>query len=278
MEIIVGDKMKRIYLIALSCFLILALCACSNNEKPSDIVEKPPVSEVEVDMGNDIKLTLKGDFLDEYSDPVFDGLDVNKFLGTAIVKVRPEEYQAFDIPIISEDSPDAKKVLSLMHLSTEYLDSYAISTTTNVTRAYTVAIIKPTAYSEEFILDAFDSRIYDLYSQVKDYPDQLYLVENFVLKQVGDFIVFIICDNADEVFDAIFKVMGNTDLTTIVPVPYMTEEERVAIEEEVLKAENLSLEEEIGEVIVTPVDDLDAEYSEDMIGDNYNGVSVSNTN
>ncbi len=235
--------------------MVFSLCACGNNE---DVVDEPPVSsEVvetpennEVDLGDDI--VLKGAFLSEYSDPKFDGLDISKFLGTAIVNVRPEEYRNNDIPVISMDSPNAEMVFSLLHLKPEYIANYAISASSSSTRAYTVAIMQSAPYCEEQIMASIQARVSDLYNQVGDYPDQVYLVKNAVVTQVGSFIVFIISDNAKDVLEELKSVMLNMDLNTISPVPYMTEDERIAIENEVLEIETSTIEEEINEVVITP--------------------------
>lgn len=246
--------MKKIYLIGFVLMMLFSLCACGNN----DVVNEPPVSsevvetpeDNEVDLGDDI--ILKGAFLSEYSDPVFDGLDISKFLGTAIVKVRPEEYRKNDIPVISPDSPNADMVFSLLHLKPEYIANYAISASSSSTRAYTVAIMQSAPYCEEQIMASIEARVSDLYNQVADYPDQIHLVKNAVVTQVGSFIVFIISDNPKDVLAELQSVMLNMDLNTIQPVPYMTEAERIAIENEVFKAESSTIEETVSEVVVTP--------------------------
>ena len=241
--------MKKIYLIGVFLIMLFSLCACGNET----VVDEPPVSsevvvpeDTEVDLGDNI--VLKGAFLSEYSDPKFDGLDINKFLGTAIVKVRPEEYRQNDIPVISPDSPNADTVFSLLHLKPEYLSNYAISASSSSTRAYTVAVMQSAPYQEEYIMSAIETRVIDLYNQVKDYPDQIHLVKNAVVTQVGSFIVFIVCDNPKDVLAELESVMLNMDLNTVEVVPYMTEEERIAIENEVLKVETETIESEVSEI------------------------------
>ena len=116
--------------------------------------------------------------------------------------------------------------MSLMHLKEEYFENYAISTSQSNTRAYTVALLKAEYGYEEQIINSIGERISDLYVSVKNYPDQLYLLENAIIEQVGDYLFVIICDNSDKVFEELKKVMINTDLTTLEVVPYMTDEER----------------------------------------------------
>lgn len=222
---------------------MLNLCACGSNSdtnNPDDIISETEIEDEDssdasvegVDIGNNI--ILKGDFLNEYSDTKYNGLDINKFLGTLIVKMRPTEYQIADIPVISEDSPNADMIFTLLHLNPDYLVNYALSASSSVTRAYTVAIMQSAPFCEEMIIAAIEARLFDLYHQVKDYPDQLYLVENVVLTQVGDFILFIVCDNAKMVKEEIIKVLTNTDLNTVEIVPFFTDEERQQIEQEML--------------------------------------------
>jgi len=239
--------MKRLSAIALCFLMLFSLCACGDKD-----VEEPPVEEVVPEVVVTEDLVLRGEFLSEYTE--IDAPDINKFLGTAIVNVRPEEYRKNDIPIISENSPDANLYFTLMYLKPEYLDSYAFVTSESNTRAYTIAIMKAKPNCEEYLVNAINMRIADLYEDVKDYPDQLYLLENHIINQVGDYLVFVVCDNADDVFNTIANVMANTDLTTIEPVPYMTDEERSEIEKAVLTKELNSLEDSIGDVIVTPVE------------------------
>ncbi len=248
--------MKRILLLVLSVILVCSLCACDNNSntkvEPEAPIEENP-NYVEVEVADNV--VLKGAFLSDYSDSKYEGLDISKFLGTAIVNVRPIEYRNNDIPIISKDSPNANLILSTMFLKAEYLNNFAISTSLNSTRAYTVAIMEATQGYEEYLLSGIEQRIRSLYSQVKDYPDQIYLVDNAIIKQVGNFLMLIICDNAVDVSKALEEVMVNTDLTTLESVPYMTEEERIAIENEALKKEMSELELEVGDVTVTPVEE-----------------------
>lgn len=249
--------MKKILLLILSIVFVFSLCACNSDteDKPIETsngdVENSEYVEVEVSEN----IVLKGTFLSEYSDAKYEGLDIGKFLGTAIVNVRPEEYRKNDIPIISGDSPNADLVLNSMFLKEEYLENFAISVSLNSTRAYTVAIMEAAPYCEEYLVKGVEQRIRSLYEQVKDYPDQLYLVDNAVVTQMGNFLVLVICDNAQDVCKAIDEVMTNTDLTTLKSVPYMTEEERIAIENEALEKEISDLSTDIGEVVVTSVEE-----------------------
>ena len=249
--------MKKIVLSLLSFSLILSLCACQTVDDKSKEPEKPTETEIEIPYSED-KVIIKGDFLDEYSDPMYDGLDINKFLGTAIMNVRPEEMRVSNIPIISKNSPRAEVVFNLVHLSPEDLENYAIAASEDVTRAYTVAIVKAKPFCEEKIMSGLQLRIDEVYKQVQDYPDQIYISENMQTAQVGDFLVVVICDNADKVIKEFIKVLENTDLTTINSIPFYTEEERIEIENEILNRTKSEFEEqekdEVGEVEITPVE------------------------
>lgn len=248
--------MKRVLLLVLCLSLICSLCACGSKtsvDTPNDTSAENDSNYVEIEVSEGI--TLKGTFLSEYSDSKYDGLDIGKFLGTAIVNVRPEEYRGNDIPIISMDSPNADLILNTMFLKEEYLGNFAISTSLNSTRAYTVAVMESVSGYEEYLVSAIEQRIKSLYSQVKDYPDQVYLVDNAVVSQVGSFLIFVICDNSEDVMNEIKAVMDSGDLDTLKSIPYMTEEERIAIENEALQKEVSELNMEVGEVVVTPTDE-----------------------
>lgn len=265
--------MKRFLIICLSLLLIFSLCACEQ-EEPIEVVESPSVTdEPEVEPSTD-EYSFKGDFLKEYSDEKYNGLDVNKFLGTAIVKLRPLEYQIADIPVISNESSDAERVFTLLHLDPDYLVNYAISASSNSTRAYTFAIMQAAPYCEELIVSAIETRVVDLYQQVKDYPDQLYLVENSIVTQLGDFVIFIICDNADMVLAELTEVFKSMDLDSIESVPYMTDEERKVIEDAAFENDTSDLFSDVGDVIVTPVEG----NTEDMTNnETQDSTEISNT-
>ena len=251
--------MKKFSLFLLSFFLIIFCCSCKSSE-PSTVENSSDGEEVVNEIEVSETITLKGNFLSEYEN--IDAPDISKFLGTAIVKVRPEEYQNNDIPVISKDSKNADYIFTVMHLNPEYLDEYAISLSENSTRAYTVAVIKSKPNFEEDAVVGMSTRISDLYKSMKNYPDQMYLVEHAVMEQAGDYLVLVICDNADKVFEQIYKVMGNTDLTTIESVPLMTDEELEKIEKEALDEELANLDSDVEDVIVTPIEDTDIVNSE----------------
>lgn len=245
--------MKRFLISCLSVLLVFSLCACGKTE-PTEVVETPPVVE-EPSTDTSSEYNFKGEYLKEYADEKFSSLEINKFIGTAIVKIRPEEHQIADIPIISKDSPNAEQVFTLLHLDPDYLLNYAISASANSTRAYTFAVMQSAPYCEEYIINSVEARLADLYQQVKDYPDQLYLVDNAIITQLGDFVVFIVCDNADRVYQELAKVFDSMDLNTIESVPYMTDAEREVLENAAFKEDTSDLFSDVGEVEVTPVDE-----------------------
>ena len=83
----------------------------------------------------------------------------------------------------------------------------------------------------------------------------MYLLNNAEIHQVGDFLVVVICDNADEVYKEFYEIMETVDLSNLNEVPMMTEKERKKIEDESLKKDIEALYEEIEEVVVTPVEE-----------------------
>ena len=83
--------MKKFLLILLSFLLVFSLCSCTKNIVEEDVVtdEKTISSTV----------TLKGNVLDVYKD--IEDYELEKFLATAVVNVRPKEFRKNDIPIIT---------------------------------------------------------------------------------------------------------------------------------------------------------------------------------
>lgn len=231
--------MRKKILLLLSLILIFTCSSCKKEEV--EVTSTPPPVETE-----EPEYVLKGDYLEEYKD--IRVTEESKFLGTAIVKLRPEEYQYKDIPIISTEQENADLILTLMHLDSSYMDEFAISASDSYTRAYTFAIIKPKVGYEQTILVALDTRMTEMEERLKNYPDQLYIINNAVVQQVGDYIVFIACDNADDVYKELFNVMSETDLSVITPVPFMTEEERKELEDNYLKEQVEEIESNVTEI------------------------------
>lgn len=242
-------------------FLILGLSACNKNVDDKD-EDKSSVGVETIQP----KVELKGNYLEVYKNIA--APEVSKFLGTMIVNVRPEEYRIADIPIISTTDKDADMILTLMHLNPEYLDEYAVSTSQNNTRAYSVAIVKAKKGYEENVGVGLSTRIDDLKRGVKNYPDQLYLVDNVVMEQIGDYLVFIVCDNADEVYKEFYKVMSSTDLNDLNVVSMMTEVERLEIENKYLEQEKENMDAEIEEVVITPIEKSIDELEEEPLTTN----------
>ena len=239
--------MKKIvlYIVCLVC-IVCCLSACSKKEE----VVQPTITDSE-DVAT--VLEFKGEYLKEYKN--MEVPEVRKFLGTAVVNVRPKEYRKFDLPVISNTDTDFKLALNLMHLEEEWLDDYVISVAKGNTRAYTVAFLKPKSAFVEQVVTSVEYRLDDLNRTLTNYPDQMYLLNNAEIHQVGDFLVIVICDNADEVYKEFYEIMETVDLSNLNEVPMMTEKERKKIEDEALKKDIEKLYEEIEEVVVTPVEE-----------------------
>lgn len=253
---------KSLISLLLIVLLVLTLSSCGKPDNDNSEVTPEP-SET----ANTPTIELKGEYLEEYEG--VEAPEVSKFLGTMIMNVRPEEYRISDIPIISMQDKDSDMVMTLMHLNPEYLEEFAVSASQSNTRAYSVAIVKAKKGFEENIVVGLSTRIDDLRRGVKNYPDQIYLVDNLVMEQVGDYLVFIVCDNADDVYEEFYKVMSSTDLNDLFMVPMMTDAERLEIENKFLEREKENINSEIGEVIVTPVEEeneLDVDV-EELISD-----------
>ena len=237
--------MKKFLLIILSAMLVLVCCSCSKKVEEVEVVtdEKTISSTV----------TLKGKILDTYKD--IEGFELEKFLATAVVNVRPKEYRKNDIPVITKDMQNSNIMLNLMHIDDTIVEKFVISGSQNNTRAYTVAICKAHPGMEQQLVNSYNQRIVDLKRINKEYPDQMYLIENYEMHQVGEFLVLVICDNSDKVFSELKKVMDNYDLTTLTEVPMLTDLERENIENDALEKVLEEMDKEIKEVVITPVEE-----------------------
>lgn len=249
--------MKRFILVFLILVCIMNFSACKKNEENnlSGEESKEPVSEI---LTMDERI-LRGNISEVFKESK--GSDVNKFLGTAILNVRPEEYRTSDIPIVSEKDKNADLVFTLLHLNPSYFEEYAISVSMNMTRVYTVLIVKINPGYEPYFLNSIRSRLDDLSSVAENYPDQEYILEHMVLETVGQYNILIICDNAEDVFKELYPVVMDWDLTNIKVVPWLTEEEREVLETDALQNELDEIEADLLDIIVTPIGE-DAENLE----------------
>lgn len=253
--------MKKSFLFIFLVILIIGLNGCNNKVDPNMDNSQPTNSDNSIDNTDNPdsseeleEFYYTGDILSVYFDEKYNDIDiVNKFLGTMIVNVRPKEYRNFDIPIISSKDEDYDLMFSLLHLNPEIIEEFAISVSSNPARAYTIAFLKVTSLYEESVINSLNQRIVDLYSQVEDYPDQIYLVENSILISIGEYIVLIICDNAEDVYYNFVQCMSTQNLNMLEVVPYMTEEERLEIENESLNEEIMNIESQIDDLYLEEI-------------------------
>lgn len=237
--------MKKFLLFFIVLSLVFSLCSCKNKEEVTEIQsEEKTISST---------ITLKGSILDEYKG--IEGKELEKFLATAVVNVRPKEYRKNDIPVFSKDMQNSTIMLNLMHLDESIVDSFVISASQNNTRAYTVAICKAKVGFEPQLVNAYNMRVEDLKRINKEFPDQMYLIDNYEMHQVGEYLVLVICDNGDKVFEEIKKIMTNYDLTTLQEIPMLTDLERENIENDALEKVLEEMDKEIREVVITPVEE-----------------------
>lgn len=228
-------------------FLSFLLVSCASNDVvEDDLIETEPniVEEIKIE---DPFEDIKEDYLDEYSD--ISASNLSKFLGTAIVKVRPVEYQELDIPIIDTSCSNSAIIFKLLHLNPDWFESYAISASLHNTRSYTVIIGKPSGLNHENVVDAIQKRKRDLETLKNKYPDQYYNVEHSYFGSLtgdySDFLVFIISDNSEQIFDEIDKAIQNLNISEIRPVEIMTEDVRETLENSLLDEEKSKIETEL---------------------------------
>lgn len=244
--------MKKILCLVISLILCLTIfSACTNNKNTES--SETNIDETSNLSSEDKGYILKGEYLEEYKN--LEVSEESKFFGTAIVNIRPKEYRSFDIPIINMENPNSNLIMTLMHLDVSWLEEYAISASQSSTRAYTVAVLKAKQGMEGNVVNAVSERLNDLTRGMRNYPDQMYLVENAVIEQVGNYLLFIVCDNADKVYKEFEEIMESTDLADLDVIPMLTEEERLEIENEALEVEIEKLETDIDNVIITPVEE-----------------------
>lgn len=249
--------MKRIVLIFLSVLVFFSLSACKHKEESENSMGNESEEIVEIETRDN--RVLRGKIAEVFKESK--GSDVNKFLGTAILNVRPEEYRNNDIPIVDIEDKNGDLIFTLLHFNPDYFEEYAVSTSINMTRVYTVAILKIEPGYEEIFFNAIVTRLEELKKVGEKYPDQEYLLENMILETVGRYTILVICDNAEDVFRELYPVVMDWDITKIQSVPWLTDEEREVLETKALQEDLDEIEADLLDIIVTPIGE-DAENLE----------------
>lgn len=151
--------------------------------------------------------------------------EMNTFLGNISDKEnKMEEYQGYLVYVISKDNEKLLKAIkdvkepifgAMMEVTKENvkdtlnidpasLDEFLMETPMMIVQSNTYIIAKPASGKEQEVKDAINAYMKKLEDQWKTYlPDQYELVKNRKEEKLGDYLIYIISDDNEKVFNTI---------------------------------------------------------------------------
>lgn len=124
----------------------------------------------------------------------------------AITAARTDEDNEYN-PILTNtgENPDAELIFSVLGVTAEDMDAYAISVSLMNVRAYAVAAIKPTEGKEETVTTALQTYVDNTKASFEFYlPEPFEVASNARLETLEDgTVLLVMCEDQDTVFDSI---------------------------------------------------------------------------
>jgi len=114
------------------------------------------------------------------------------------------------VQIITSPKQDMYGLLELYELDEDLMEQYAISISAKNTQSYAIAIIRPTPDSQEEVYDKLAALVDLQKTAQRDYlPEQYEIACDAKLEiQPGGEVVLVMCEDSDEVYDAICEELG----------------------------------------------------------------------
>ena len=189
--------MKKLLMVGVSLMIILSLVACSKEDDKKDDTNKPGI-ENNVDKDNQ-ENEKEDDNKDEAS---------NNNLSQIISDNRDKELNDAIGIVDSSDDQEAEITFDMLGIDEKDMSEYAISLSPMNINAYCVAIVKPAEGKKDAIMDAFKSYKASQEEAFEQYLQEQYkIAQEAVLTEVGDYIVFAMCEDSttfrDNVVDAL---------------------------------------------------------------------------
>ena len=174
--------MKKLLIGGVSLMIILSLVACSKNEDKNVGDTNTPGIESNVD--NNTQNSNK----DEAG---------NTDLSQIIIDSRDEDINEAMSIVDSSEHQDAEIVFSMLEIDENDLSEYAISLSPMNVKAYCVAIVKPVEGKKDAIKQAFETYKLSQEQAFEQYlQDQYKIAQDAVITEVGDYIVFAMCEDS----------------------------------------------------------------------------------
>lgn len=118
---------------------------------------------------------------------------------------RSEEDNEYNSILSSADDDTADMTFQLLGVTTEDMESFAISVSLMNVKAYGIAVIKPAQDSEDTVKEGLQGFIDQQQQNFQMYlPDQYEVAKNARLETLEDgTVVMVMCEDQDTVFDSI---------------------------------------------------------------------------
>ena len=166
--------MKRIFVIAVALMVALAVLSACSNQNGTDQPQLTPEEQTQLYSG-------------------------------AITAARTDEDNQTNAIITTSDDDMAEFIFTMLGVTAEDMEAYAISVSPVNIRAYGVAAVKPAEGKEEAVQTGLQGFI-DTQKQNFEYylADQYEIASNARIETLEDgTVLLVMCENQDDVFDAI---------------------------------------------------------------------------
>lgn len=188
--------MKKLLMVGVSLMIILSLVACSKEDDKKDDTNNPGI-ENNVDKDNQ----------ENENDGNKDESSTSS-LTEIIANNRDKELNDSIGIVDSNDDQDAEITFTMLGIEEKDLSEYAISLSPMNIKAYCVAIVKPAEGKKDIIKEAFKtykSSQKDVFEQYLQ--DQYKIAEEAVITEVGDYLVFAMCEDSSTFRDNVVKTL-----------------------------------------------------------------------
>lgn len=200
-----------------ACLMVTAFAGCGNKDKKEenkvDNVSNTTEEKKETDIENK-KSKYDGKILiSDRLDEVYKHLeltDANKHLGDVIDFARSPVDVSNYPAILHKDQQGASDAFRMLGIADTDLSEFAIGMTPMTDRAYSVMVLKPADGKEEVVRAGLDKLKEDTDKLfIEKLPDQSEVAKSSVISNIGDYIVFVMCNDYSEVSTSIENALTN---------------------------------------------------------------------
>ena len=188
--------MKKLLMVGVSLMIILSLVACSKNEDNiKDNTNTPSIENNE-----NTEDTTNNESNNEESS--------TSALAEIITNNRDKELNDVIGIVDSSDDENAELSFSMLGIEESDMSEYAISLSPMNIKAYCVAIVKPADGKKDAVKEAFKTFKSSQEQAFEQYlQDQYKIAQDAVLTEVGDYIVFAMCEDSSTFRDNVVNAL-----------------------------------------------------------------------